>query len=354
MKKKLLDYIVCPECNKDLKLKILKKDKEVLSGVLNCENNHYFPVIKGIPRMLNQELQKKIIYPKHKPFFLKYKKHFPKVTKKNLKNTDNKSKTAEIFGYEWKNFPELHKIYEEQFEEWTSPIKKEFFKDKFILDAGCGTGRHIYYSKKYGAKEIIGVDLSQAVEVAYENNKDKNVHIVQADIYNLPFKQNIFDFIYSIGVLHHLPNPKKGFKNLIQYLKKQGRIAIWVYGQPTALLKYIIDPLRKNIISKLPGPIIKAIAFINTLLVYAISKFIYKPINNFKNISKYLPMNYTFNYFSKFNFKILYSMMYDITSPPNQFYLTKKDMDDWFSTDKLEKTQIVKHEHSWSCNAYKS
>jgi SAM-dependent methyltransferase len=60
------------------------------------------------------------------------------------------------------------------------------------------------------------MDLSDAVETAYANlGKMPNVHVVQGDIYHPPFARpeggGPFDFIYSIGVLHHLPDPEAGF-----------------------------------------------------------------------------------------------------------------------------------------------
>ncbi|MBN2421622.1 methyltransferase domain-containing protein [Candidatus Woesearchaeota archaeon] len=350
MKKKLLKYLVCPLCKEKLSLTIFKKKSEIQDGLLTCANQHWYPVINGIPRILNDSLKEQILFSKNMDFFNKYKSRIPGISKTKENFLRDKSETAKIFGYEWKEFPELHKIYESQFKEWLYPIKKGFFRGKFILDAGCGTGRHIYYSRKYGAKEIIGIDLSEAVEVAYINNKKNNVHIIQADIYNLPFKKDIFDFIYSIGVLHHLPDPKKGFLSLLKFGKKGSTIAIWVYGQPTKLLKYIIDPLRKHVITKLPTPMIKTLAFFNTLIVFSLAKFIYMPLNKLTDKAKYLPLNFTFNYFSKFNFRIIFSMMYDIISPPHQVYLKKEDINDWFHRTELEKVKISRMKHSWGAN----
>ena len=91
-------------------------------------------------------------------------------------------------------------------------------------------GKFLYYSGKWGAKDVIGIDLSHAVEVAFQwTHEMPNVHVVQADIYNLPLRKS-FDFIYSIGVLHHLPNPEGGFRQLVPLLRPGGKILAWVYG----------------------------------------------------------------------------------------------------------------------------
>jgi len=325
------------------------ENKCVKEGIIRCKHKHWFPIIDFIPRLLNDDLKKEILLPKKQDFFRKYQTKLPDLHVKQKQY--NKSRTADIFGYEWKEFDKLYDVYENQFKEWTYPISKKFFKGKFILDAGCGTGRHIFYSRKYGCKEIIGVDLSEAVEVAYKNNLAENVHIIHADILDLPFKEGIFDFIYSIGVLHHLPEPKKGFLGLLKFGKKDSKIAVWLYGAPSWILKYFFDPLRKKVISKLPTRVIKLIALFITMVSFTLAKLIYGPLNRLTKLAKYLPLNFTLNYLSKFNFKIVYSMMYDIISPPNQFYLTRQDMEEWFIRDELKNPVITGLKHSWTGNA---
>ena len=74
------------------------------------------------------------------------------------------------------------------------------------------------------------MDLSDAVETAFAATRAlENVHIVQADIYHLPFPR-IFDYAFSVGVLHHLPDPLRGFKSLASKVKQGGHLSAWVYG----------------------------------------------------------------------------------------------------------------------------
>lgn len=85
--------------------------------------------------------------------------------------------------------------------------------------------------------EVHAVDLSEAVVAAKANlARRRNVHVYQADIMALPFEAQSFDFIYSIGVLHHTPNTRKAFMQLVPLLRPGGRIAIWVYSQRLRLL----------------------------------------------------------------------------------------------------------------------
>lgn len=99
-----------------------------------------------------------------------------------------------------------------------------------VLDAGCGMGRFAEVCADAGA-EVHAVDLSTAVEAASQNlERRSDVRTYQADIMNLPFPNESFDFIYSIGVLHHTPDTKAAFLRLQPLLKPGGAIAIWVYS----------------------------------------------------------------------------------------------------------------------------
>jgi SAM-dependent methyltransferase len=110
---------------------------------------------------------------------------------------------------QWQVFDELEEHHEGQFRDWIAPVTPEFIRGRTVIEAGCGKGRHTRALARWGAREVVSVDLSEAVEVAYRNTRDlPNVHIVQADIYRLPLRP-IFDYGLSVGVLHHLPIPRR-------------------------------------------------------------------------------------------------------------------------------------------------
>lgn len=103
-------------------------------------------------------------------------------------------------------------------------------RGKTILDAGCGTGRYMDLLAREGA-DVVGIDLSLAIEVAQENlGHLSNCHFVQADLMHPPFRQEVFDFTYSIGVLHHTPSTCSAFKGLVPLIRPGGEIVVWVYA----------------------------------------------------------------------------------------------------------------------------
>lgn len=102
-------------------------------------------------------------------------------------------------------------------------------RGKLVLDAGVGAGRFSDVLVTWGAR-VVGIDLSYAVEAAAENLGHRpQVLICQADIGRLPFRPETFDYIVSIGVLHHTPDTKRYASFLPRFLKPGGELAVWVY-----------------------------------------------------------------------------------------------------------------------------
>ena len=142
---------------------------------------------------------------------------------------------AENFGFEWGKYArtqldnEISDLSERQFIESTGFSAAEL-RGKWILDIGCGMGRFAEVASRWGAN-VVGIDLSLAADVAARNlSSRENVWICQASVLNLPFLEQSFDYIYSIGVLHHTPDCEQSFKCLPKLLKPGGSIAIWLYS----------------------------------------------------------------------------------------------------------------------------
>jgi 2-polyprenyl-3-methyl-5-hydroxy-6-metoxy-1,4-benzoquinol methylase len=141
---------------------------------------------------------------------------------------------ADSFGFQWHKFDRTQldhagmDLSDPDFRRKTG-LKPEDLKGKLVLDVGCGMGRFAEVATRWGAR-VVGIDLSAAAEVAARNLADREFVAMQADVFALPFAPESFDYIYSMGVLHHTPDCEKAFKNLPQYLKPGGGIAIWLYS----------------------------------------------------------------------------------------------------------------------------
>ena len=322
MKLSLLELLACPACGADLELTQVtqKEGEEIIEGTLSCAGcQKQFPIVRGIPRLVDRPL------------------------------SEEERITVENFGYEWNTFDHLDEKYAAQFLDWIQPVKPSFFEGKVVLEGGCGKGRHTLLAAQWGAKTVVGIDLSSAVEVAFRNTRHlSNVHIVQADIFQLPLKK-AFDFVFSIGVVHHTSNPEKAFLSLVSHLKPGGAAAIWIYGaENNRWITTFIDPIRKKITSKIPPSLLYYLSFIPSFLVYVASKLVYAPL---AKLFPKLPLPYKpyLVYISRFGFREIHSIVFDHLTPPLAFYISKEQYSAWWEKAQAQSYQLTWHnQNSWA------
>jgi len=159
---------------------------------------------------------------------------------KNLEE-DNESEsnvTQTVYGKLWKNLEEDYVRGESKnvlinlLENGGYDI--DSFKDKTVLDMGCGSGRFSIGFAQLGAKKVIGIDLGKTgIRVGtnvIEKFKLNNVKLIEGNVLSLPFDDDEFDFVFSKGVLHHTGNLKKGLNEYFRVLKKGGNGFLYLYG----------------------------------------------------------------------------------------------------------------------------
>lgn len=211
MHSSFVHFFVDPETKEPLDLQIIQCHEEFIDVgfLVNNASGKRYPIIRGIPRFVDHDSQ-------------------------------NYSST---FGYQWQKWSRV------QFEAenigkpmqghtklmWEKIVGAEDrgwdFLGGTFLDIGCGPGRFLDVAVSRGAK-VIGVDYSAAVEAARKNFlHNPNVCICQADALNLPIRSESLDGAYSIGVLHHTPDPIKGLQEAARVLKPDNWFALSVYGK---------------------------------------------------------------------------------------------------------------------------
>lgn len=324
MKRRLLLYLACQKCRCPFEAVANREEgEEILEGWLACPGcQERFPVTRGIPRFLPREL------------------------------SAAKQATAAAFGYEWTHYAELTEADRAEFLDWIKPLDPAAFAGRVVLDAGCGKGRHLFLSAQFAARDVIGIDLSDAVEAAYQNTRHlPNAHVIQADIYNLPLLAP-FDLAYSIGVLHHLPDPKAGFLSVARHLKPGGRISIWVYGKEgNRWIEQFVDPIRIHGTSRLPKFVTRAISLLLALPLYLALKLVYGPAGRrprLARLKRALPYADYLCAISGYSFAENFWNVFDHLVAPTAFYIRREEVQDWFAAAQLEQTEITpRNNNSW-------
>lgn len=203
MRPEFVDSLICPETHQSLELSVDGQDAagNVIEGFLHTgDGRRRYRITNGIPRFVDHQ------------------------------------RYSASFGFEWEvfrkvlfneeHFQTLPKLFAERY-----ALPPDEIRGKYVLDAGCGAGRFTCMCQRWKARRVVGIDLSNAVDFAARNigAPCSGVEFVQADIFNLPFKREIFDVVFSIGVLHHTPDPAKAFESLVPFLRDGGRITAGLY-----------------------------------------------------------------------------------------------------------------------------
>jgi len=177
--------------------------------------------------------------------------------------------------------------------------------------------------------------------MAINTKQFKNVHLVQADIYKAPFKKNAFDFVYSIGVLHHLSEPEVGFGSLVSLIKPKGAFLVWVYSKRRKFTILILEMFRR-ITTRIPHHILKNICFIIagfewTFFILPYKKLKTVPVfNNF--LSKLLFPR--IKLYEKYPFQVSYADWFDRLAAPIRFYYDENELRAWFQRANLINIKI--------------
>ena len=104
---------------------------------------------------------------------------------------------------------------------------KPYVKGMRVLDAACGEGYGSSLMKQWGAKSVVGVDISEeAVQAANSLFAKQNVEFVQHDVQKLPFEDVSFDMVVSLETIEHLNSPEAFLREIKRVVKAGGTIII--------------------------------------------------------------------------------------------------------------------------------
>lgn len=163
---------------------------------------------------------------------------------------------VESFGRQWNRYDVARPEEDEATFRVKTGVDPRDLSGRLVLDAGCGGGRYARLLGQHGAR-VVGVDLSAAVDKAAALCAGSpDVAIVQADLLDLPVAERSFDLVYSIGVLHHTPDPRRAFAQIARRVRPGGRLAVWLYRRNTPPQEWLNSGLRA-ISTRLPPTVLE-------------------------------------------------------------------------------------------------
>ena len=182
------------------------------------------------------------------------------------------------FGIQWNVFSKTQLDSNTDLEITYQRLKKDigndpelFFKNKVVLEVGCGAGRFTEIISKY-AKLLISVDSSDAVYACKKVSKKDNTIIIKDSIYDLDIKNLKFDVVICLGVLQHTPKINETIIKCVEFLSKNGNLIIDQYSvewlpSPYFTWKYIYRIITTKINPKILLKLVKI--YINIYFPFA-------------------------------------------------------------------------------------
>ena len=165
-----------------------ENDGEIITATLKSGAGNYYPVINGIPRILQYELLVNLA-PVTQAWLNKY-------ISKDIRTTNRKNiqiDVAQSFESEWRRFNSFKDVYKEIYDSYFYLWRDKENYGNRVLDAGCGMGRWAKYACDK-TRKLFCVDVSQSIDVAQMNLRNQsNIFFVQSDLTNLPFHNEMFD-----------------------------------------------------------------------------------------------------------------------------------------------------------------
>ena len=161
---------------------------------------------------------------------------------------DHHDQTIKDFGKQWLRYCDNEGFYGslELFSDILSPfLKPDEIKNCKVGEIGSGTGRIVNMLLAAGANHVTAVEPSDAFAVLCRNIAyPEKVTCLKITGDQLPSYGNL-DFIFSIGVLHHIPDPSPVVEAAFKALRPGGHFFVWLYGREgNSLYLALLGPLR--------------------------------------------------------------------------------------------------------------
>ena len=204
MKESVLQQLVCPISGQPLTLSgETLEGSEIIGGILDAGDRKY-PIIDGVPCFLDRDQQ------------IAAKQGFTPMWRYRQ---EGRFESQNIYG-----------VQPERKAGWVvSRYKLPIEGGEWMLDAGCGSAEMTHaLAKNHPNTQVVGLDFSDAVRASARVSESvPNLHFIQADIANPPFRPGQFRHVLSLGVLHHTPDTHQALAGAAALVSKE--LLLWLY-----------------------------------------------------------------------------------------------------------------------------
>ncbi|MFH2006376.1 MAG: class I SAM-dependent methyltransferase [bacterium] len=255
------------------------------------------------------------------------------------------SQTIADFGDQWTRYTDNAGFYgsAELMKDILGPlVNPENIAGQTVADIGSGTGRIVHMLLSLGARTVLAVEPSEAFEILNNNTahcRDR-VELLKAKGDALE-RSDAFDFVFSIGVLHHIVDPVPTLKACYKALKPGGRMVAWLYGYEGNEAYVHAVQLARTVTKRLPARSLSALARVLTLAT-----------DGYTQCCRLLPLpmaGYLVNVFSKFPPDKRRLVIYDQLNPAHAKYYRRAEAERLFRDAGFVDLRLHhRHGYSWT------
>jgi len=345
----LLAMLRCLECGSPVRLESVSQRPGYPElgpdGCLRCKGcGERYPLIAGTVRMLPRAMRSRLRadYPLSREAL--ELDEAESAAEESVYEV--KQRTADSFAYEWQRFGDLREQWHKNFVDYMQPHSPESFAGQLLLDVGTGSGRHAFHAADLGAR-VVAVDIGRSIDVA-RANLPPEVLTVQADAENLPFEPRSFDFVMSIGVLHHLPDPQRAFERLVPMARPNGHLHVylyWVPEQPWHVLVLRLVTAARRVTVRMPHRLLHALC-VPLAAVLAVSIVwpyrLLRRIPRLRRVADALPLKT----YADYPFGVLVNDQFDRFSAPLERRYTRAEAAEMLQRAGLSDVSVIAN-HGW-------
>jgi SAM-dependent methyltransferase len=257
---------------------------------------------------------------------------------------DNQSRTVKDFGEQWLRYPDNEGFFGslELFSDMIFPfLKPEEIRGCRVAEIGSGAGRIVNMLLEAGAEHVIAVDPSDAFHVLCRNiNQPEKVTCLKITGDQLHAYGNL-DYVFCIGVLHHIPDPAPVIEGAFKALRPGGHFLVWLYGKEgNGLYLALITPLRV-LTKRIPH-----------LMLAFLVEIMYWPLVIYIKFCHRLPLplrGYMLSVLEKMSPEKRRLIIYDQLNPAYAKYYTKLEAGKLLSDGNFENIRTHhRHGYSWT------